>query len=122
MAPTPTFFAHLAGSIMRRSERVGVVHDRRIRAHFGVTTHTLTIASKLVKSQLNISLQPEHLLWACMFLKLYSTEHVHAGMAGVDEKTFRKHVWTSVKALAQLKVVSSYCFFSQYIFDSNNLD
>lgn len=44
-----------------------------------------------------------HLLWALMFLKLYSNEHVLAASAGVSEKTFRKWSWRFVKAIAKLK-------------------
>lgn len=46
----------------------------------------------------------KHLLWALMFLKVYGTEHVLAGKIGVDEATYRNHVWTVVKAIASLKL------------------
>ena len=50
-----------------------------------------------------------HQLWALMFLKMHSTEHVLAALAGVTCKTFRKWSWKFVIAISNLKphVVSS---------------
>lgn len=46
-----------------------------------------------------------HLLWALMFLKIYSKETVTSRLAGgVDEKTYRKWVWIFVTAIADLEV------------------
>lgn len=57
-----------------------------------------------------------HLLWALMFMKLYSTEPDMCANAGgscgaIDPKTFRKWVWPFIDALAELqyKVVSIFC-------------
>ncbi|KAH9118088.1 hypothetical protein LEN26_012265 [Aphanomyces euteiches] len=47
----------------------------------------------------------EHLLWAMLFLKVYSSENVHATIAAVDEKTFRKWSWAILEALASLNVI-----------------
>ena len=51
---------------------------------------------------------PPYLLWALMFVKLYSTETVLAHMVGVTEKTYRKWVWLFLRAITKLesKVVS----------------
>ena len=38
-----------------------------------------------------------------MFLKVYATESVLAGKIGVDEVTFRDHVWVVVRAIASCK-------------------
>ncbi|KAH9095723.1 hypothetical protein LEN26_017765 [Aphanomyces euteiches] len=40
-----------------------------------------------------------------MFLKVYATESIHATLAGVDEKTFRKWTWQWIEALADLQKV-----------------
>ena len=48
--------------------------------------------------------KPEHLLWTFMWLKCYFTENVGASIAGVDEKTYRDHVWFYLRGLAQLDV------------------
>lgn len=54
------------------------------------------------------SVNPEHLLWALMFMKVYSNETVLSSVAGCSEKTFRKWVWFYMEAIAKLdaKVVS----------------
>ena len=44
---------------------------------------------------------PKHLLWALLFLKLYSSESTHAILANCDEKTFRKWSWVFVKLISQ---------------------
>ena len=49
--------------------------------------------------------KPSHLLWALMFLKLYAIEHVHASLAGCDDKTFRAWQWLCLRVLATLKLV-----------------
>ena len=38
-----------------------------------------------------------------MFMKIYSQEHIHASLAGVDEKTFRKWSWIFIDAIAGLE-------------------
>ena len=48
------------------------------------------------------SANPVHLLWAHLWLFVYSTEEVHAIQVGVDEKTFREKVWFYVEGLARL--------------------
>lgn len=45
--------------------------------------------------------RPDHLLWALMLLKVYATENVLAGIAGVHRQTFRKWSWLIIKAIAK---------------------
>jgi hypothetical protein len=45
---------------------------------------------------------PEHLVWAFMWLNCYSTTEIHSAQAGVDEKTFRDKVWFYVEGIARL--------------------
>lgn len=60
--------------------------------------------------------EPVHLLWAFMWLKNYEIEDVGAGIAGVDEKTFREKVWFYVQGVARLDttVVSSCCCYCHW--------
>ena len=44
-----------------------------------------------------------HLLWALLFLKLYTPEAALSGMVRVDEKIYRKHVWIILKSISSLK-------------------
>ena len=47
-----------------------------------------------------------HMLWALMFLKVYSKETTMSLMAGgIDEKTYRKWVWQLVSLIADLEPV-----------------
>ena len=57
--------------------------------------------------------RPVHLLWTLMFLKIYSTECVDAGIVNANEKSFRKWVWFLVKEVSKLEFVSSFCFIFQ---------
>jgi len=65
---------------------------RRFRAHYGTTPGICAFLWPRLEV-FSLSPKPEyfHLLWALLFLKLYDTEEVLAGMVGgVDEKTYRK--------------------------------
>lgn len=98
MTHIQAFFDHLAVSIKGRLQRLGLVHDQRFRARFDDTDHALNSACHRFHFQLHKSFQTEHILWACFFLKQSSTEHIHTGMDGADEKTSRSHAWVTIKA------------------------
>jgi len=49
--------------------------------------------------------QPIHMLWALMFLKLYIPVRAAAPMVGCHEQTYMKWVWIVVKALSEAKDV-----------------
>jgi len=53
--------------------------------------------------------EPQHLLWACLFLQVYAVEGVLSGMCGCDEDTYRLYVWRFVEKISYLEyeVVSS---------------
>ena len=63
------------------------------------------------------SVNPDHLLWALMFMKVYTNETVFCSIAGCCEKTFRKWVWFYMEAIANLdvKVVSLYLLFFAWL-------
>ena len=47
---------------------------------------------------------PKHLLWAFVFLKVYSTEEIHCSIVGwPSTRTFRKWSWYFVEKIADLK-------------------
>jgi hypothetical protein len=46
--------------------------------------------------------QPKHLLWACLLLRVYATESVLAGMVGVTRKSFRKWAWKCIHKVSDL--------------------
>jgi hypothetical protein len=80
---------------------------RRFKAFFGMKparaseVWSLLIGHNLMPPKA----QPMHLLWALLFLKLYGTEDVNAGMIGHDESTIRKWVWLLVKAMHDLSKI-----------------
>jgi hypothetical protein len=80
-------------------------------AHFGVTPEVINDiwhAGDFVDEQL----EPKHLLWACLLLRVYASESVLAGMVGVTRKTFRKYAWKGIKLVSDLFptiVSSTYC-------------
>jgi hypothetical protein len=93
-------------------EGSGVAFLRRFKAHFGVSPF---IASCIWNRMLDENtlptlkarpMMPKHLLWALMFLKLYSTEEVLCRKCGTTEKTFRRRVWLMLCSIATLDVVS----------------
>ena len=78
--------------------------DGRFVAYFGVSPRIVEDCWLLILNSLlyPTGIQPIHLLWTLMHLKVYATEIVLAGIAKVDEKTFRK--WSRVvrKIMAEL--------------------
>ena len=50
-------------------------------------------------------IKPVHLLWACLFLKVYAKESTHASLAKVTDKTFRTWAWKIIHALSDLEDV-----------------
>lgn len=101
-------FVVLGAQLLQRAPSLSAVDDhRRFRALFGASPRVCFLLWSLLCGLCPPQGKPVHMLWALMFLKVYATEHVHAALAGVDEKTFRKWQWKFVKLLASLKLV---CF------------
>ena len=47
------------------------------------------LAWNILGPSLPAKTRPKHLLWALVFLKVYTTEHRNCKLTGADEKTFR---------------------------------
>jgi hypothetical protein len=104
-----------ARDIWRRDptvERSLLTEERDFRASFGCGVIVLLSLWELLMA--HDMLPPggtlEHLLWTCMFLKVYGNQRTLCTMAGgVDQETFRKWVWKFIAAIAPLEssVVSS---------------
>jgi len=86
--------------------------ERTFRSFFGVCPKVVCSCWSLLKPAIFElkGAQPVHLLWACMFLKVYGPEATLAAIARCTEKTYRKWVWNLIYAIAQLEpqVVSAY--------------
>ena len=97
-------------------EPMNSVEEERFNAYFGVSPFVCTIIWKALCAK---GLRPQggcmfHLLWALMFMKLYTNEKVLSGLAGTNPKTFSKWSRQFVRAIALLHsyVVS---FFSNCV-------
>ena len=98
--------------IMKR-KKVGSakIFERRWRSHFGATPQVCSDVWVMLSDVLLESTKLEHLLWACLFLKMYPTESTACTLSGgVDEKTWRNILWPVIEAIASLeyKVVSRF--------------
>ena len=107
----------------RVSRVVGTVdrEARHFREFFGTSVGAVeAVWDRLVHHDLlPDNGRPKHLLWALYFLKVYPKQgpgcSVVGGCAGaVDPKTFRKWVWSFIRAIAELEddMVSKF-FYSQ---------
>jgi len=75
------------------------------KAHFGSTPLVCSIVWKLLNKY---ELQPPggcafHMLWALLFMKIYSNQLVLAKMVGADPKTFGKWSCLFVNAIHKLQ-------------------
>ena len=105
-----------------KDTRVGIMTTIRCyNAWFGADPIYVSIVWKMLVyiGWLDYGCQiiPVHLLWALLFLKVYSTEEVNAGRVKTDEKTFREQVWFILEGIAKLDTVlvsekSVICVFS----------
>lgn len=87
--------------------------DRRIRAFFGAPTSIISniwnlVWVKLSKQEsdsiIDDGVQFKYLLYALVFMKVYSTEEVHCSIVDwPSTKTFRKWSWYFVKKISELK-------------------
>jgi hypothetical protein len=93
--------------IINKKDGSSHTEDRRFRELFGCSPLVVLEVWNLISSNLTIEGSPEveHLLWALIFLKLYSKECTTSRLVGgVDEKTYQKWVWVFVSAIADLEV------------------
>lgn len=76
------------------------------RSFFGVGPAHCEIVWNLICHQQSVNdLQPQHMLFGLLFLKLYSTEEIHSHLFRVTRTTFRTLSWRAVHVMAELKVV-----------------
>lgn len=80
---------------------------RRFKAHFGAEPAIVAIIWRELAWSgwlrfAGRTPKPEHLLWALLFLKNYSTEEIHATLVHSCEKTFRKWAWFYALGIANL--------------------
>lgn len=76
-------------------------NDERFSAFYGVSAKTLLAVFVDVKDA-NPSIKTKDFFMTVSELKLYLTEHVQAGIWGIDESTFRKRWKEVMKAIASM--------------------
>lgn len=106
-----------ARTIIKKDIGSNLTEDRRFREMFGCSAKVVLILWNMIDSNVDIKGSPEiaHLLWALMFLKIYSKESITSRLAGgVDEKTYRKWVWIFVGAIADLEADVVCIFYIAY--------
>jgi hypothetical protein len=118
-------FTAMGAEIMKREPNTAnSKFQARWISHFQVDPHVVCNTWELLKidttnNEEDKGAQPEHLLWALLFLKTYRAESILAGMCGsVHEDTFRKWAWSFVLRLSYLEfdVVSTlYPMFIEFV-------
>ena len=96
---TENTFVQLARAIIGR---VGAKSElsREFKELFGVSpTVCIDIWNR---SNMDNTLEPKHLLWGLLFLKVYTTETPLCALAGVSRKTYRKWMWEAVFKMANV--------------------
>ena len=78
---------------------------RKFREYFGCSIDTTVALWTLLSKFTDIGkAKVEHLLWALLFMKVYSTESVLCGLVGhPTQKTFRKWTKLIIKQIATLE-------------------
>ena len=80
--------------------------ETRFRSCFGAPSEVISsLWNKIVaQGEIESGGQPKHLLWALVFLKVYSTEEIHCSIVGwPSRKTFLKWSWYFVERISALK-------------------
>jgi len=50
-----------------------------------------------------LGIKPKHLIWTCLFLKVYGKEGTHCALCKCDPKTYRLWVWKIVRAISKVE-------------------
>ena len=91
--------------VLDMKEKRQQLEDETCRSFFGAPVVVIaTLWNRLIPLIDMSGSKPKHLLWALVFLKVYSTTMVHCRIVGwPDAKTFRKWSWYFVELIAALK-------------------
>ena len=80
--------------------------DRRFRSCFGAPSDVVAhLLNRIIAhGEIETGGKPKHLLWALVFLKVYSTEEIHCSIVGwPSAKSFSKWSWYFVGRISDLK-------------------
>lgn len=117
---SPEAFVAEASLMLSRQgmKTVRKASERDFRSLFGVSPVVASLLFADIDKIVQFRAQAKHLLWALLFLKVYSTEAIHCAIAGADPKTFRKLSYVYTRALSSLGKVcrqeKCLCRFSEF--------
>ena len=78
--------------------------DKVYKSIVGCTTIIIAAIWNEIKDFVTKDIYRKHLIWALVYLKVYSTEYIHCHIVGwPDAKTFREKSWHIVECIADLK-------------------
>jgi len=104
-----TSFQHLGSQLtIGKDDDSKMLDDRTFVAFFGMSPEIIAESWSLIHDNLDGTARPKHLLWTCMFMKLYLPEDVMCVLLATSKPTFRKWVWIFIEnlALTSLQIVS----------------
>ena len=112
---TADTFIRLAKAIIGRVQEHTTL-DHEFRALFGVSP--TVCVDMWQRSNMGEYLEPKHLLWGLLFLKVYTTETPLCALVGVTRKTYRKWVWEAVRRMSEVypQVVSCSCLLDCFCY------
>ena len=117
MDDTIDFFSLGMTILKKKSAEIPTMNDcnlRLFRSNFGVSPLTMRKCwTLLLMHNASAKFKPKHLLWTCLFLKTYGKEGTHCSICDCDPKTFRRWIWTVVRAISNLEahVVSTSTYY-----------
>ena len=88
-----------------RNHNMTQTSERDFRAMFGVSWFICADTWNLIEDHglYQLTRKAEHLLWALIFLKVYSNEKAHCTITGTMPKTLQKWVWQVLEEIALLE-------------------
>ena len=97
--------AQVARDVLNMPRKSAKVEDETFRSFFGASVSIVTLLWNMLVPLIDQrGAAPKHLLWALVFIKVYSTTAVHRRIVGwPDPKTYRKWSWYFLKKIASLK-------------------
>lgn len=87
----------------RKGGNLNQTNCKRFKSFFGFTAGgCAAVWNELIPflTEYDQKVQFFHLLWACMFVKIYDPISVLSGIVKADEKTFSKWVWILLRTIS----------------------
>ena len=81
------------------SKQTSALNDRTFVSFYGASPEVLSECFEILSDKID-GLKLKHLLWCCMFMKLYLPEDVMCILLSTSKPTFRKWTWAVIEALA----------------------